>query len=214
MVETDLGEFIVQLAGEAPEHIIIAGDPQEPRRRCATCSSRSPGGRSAPSPTDLIAFARGTCGSASCRPPVGVTGVNFAVAETGTVVLVTNEGNGRMCSALPRVHIAVMGMERVVAQLSDLAVLLPLLTRSATGQKISSYVSMISGPRRDGEGDGPDEMHVVILDNGRSRVREHRATAACSTASAAAPARTSARCTARSAAPPTAGCTAARSAPS
>jgi L-lactate dehydrogenase complex protein LldF len=103
---------------------------------------------------------------------VGITGVNFAVAETGTIVLVTNEGNGRMCSSLPPVHIAVMGMERVVAELADLAVLLPLLTRSGTGQKITSYVTLLNGPRRGDEQDGPEEMHVVILDNGRSRVRQ------------------------------------------
>jgi L-lactate dehydrogenase complex protein LldF len=167
VVETDLGEFIVQVAGEAPEHIIMPAIHKS-RDLFEPLAARELGTE----PADLIAFARGYLRDRFLSAPVGVTGVNFAVAETGTVVMVTNEGNGRMCSSLPRVHIAVMGMERVVAQMSDLAVLLPLLTRSATGQKISSYVSMLSGPRRDGEQDGPDEMHVVILDNGRSQVRE------------------------------------------
>jgi L-lactate dehydrogenase complex protein LldF len=171
VVETDLGEFIVQVAGEAPEHIIMPAihkSRDQVRDLFEPLAARELGTE----PADLIAFARGYLRDRFLSAPVGVTGVNFAVAETGTVVMVTNEGNGRMCSSLPRVHIAVMGMERVVAQMSDLAVLLPLLTRSATGQKISSYVSMLSGPRREGEGDGPEEMHVVILDNGRSRVRE------------------------------------------
>ena len=171
VVETDLGEFIVQVAGEAPEHIIMPAIHKS-REQVRDLFEPLAGRPLGTEPADLIAFARGYLRERFLSAPVGVTGVNFAVAETGTVVMVTNEGNGRMCSSLPRVHIAVMGMERVVAQVSDLAVLLPLLTRSATGQKISSYVSMLSGPRRDGEGDGPDEMHVVILDNGRSRVRE------------------------------------------
>jgi L-lactate dehydrogenase complex protein LldF len=171
VVETDLGEFIVQVAGEAPEHIIMPAIHKS-REQVRDLFEPLAGRELGTDPADLINFARGHLRERFLSAPVGVTGVNFAVAETGTVVMVTNEGNGRMCSSLPRVHIAVMGMERVVAQASDLAVLLPLLTRSATGQKISSYVSMLSGPRRGDEGDGPDEMHVVILDNGRARVRE------------------------------------------
>jgi L-lactate dehydrogenase complex protein LldF len=171
VVETDLGEFIVQVAGEAPEHIIMPAIHKS-RDQVRDLFEPLAGRELGTDPAELIAFARGHLRERFLSAPVGVTGVNFAVAETGTVVMVTNEGNGRMCSSLPRVHIAIMGMERVVAQLSDLAVLLPLLTRSATGQKISSYVSMLNGPRRGAEGDGPEEMHVVILDNGRSRVRE------------------------------------------
>ena len=140
VVETDLGEFIVQVAGEAPEHIIMPAihkSRDQVRDLFEPLAGRDLGN----DPADLIAFARGYLRERFLEAPVGVTGVNFAVAETGTIVMVTNEGNGRMCSSLPRVHIAVMGMERVVASVSDLAVLLPLLTRSATGQKISSYVS-------------------------------------------------------------------------
>src|SRR4029078_9844540 len=111
-------------------------------------------------------------GSAFLAAPVGITGVNFGVAETGTVVLVENEGNGRMCSGAHCVHIAVRGRKRSVPRRADMATLLPLLIRSGTGQKITSYVSMIGGPRRGEEADGPDEPHVGILDNGRARVRE------------------------------------------
>ena len=99
---------------------------------------------------------------------VGISGANFGVAETGTIVLVTNEGNGRMCTSLPKVHISLMGIERVIPTSDDLAVLLPLVTGAGTGQLITSYVSMISGPRTAAEPDGPEAMHVVLLDNGRS----------------------------------------------
>ncbi|MER3515074.1 MAG: hypothetical protein C4310_12400, partial [Chloroflexota bacterium] len=101
---------------------------------------------------------------------LGISGVNFAVAETGTLVIVTNEGNGRLVTSLPPVHIALMGLEKVVPTWEDLAVLLALLPRSATGQKISSYVTSVTGPRRAGEADGPAELHLVILDNGRRRI--------------------------------------------
>jgi len=100
---------------------------------------------------------------------VGLSGVNFGVAETGTLALVTNEGNGRLCTTVPRVHIALMGIERLVPTLADLEVMLRLLPRSATAQKLTAYVSLLTGPRRAAEPDGPEELHVVLLDNGRSR---------------------------------------------
>jgi L-lactate dehydrogenase complex protein LldF len=101
------------------------------------------------------------------RGDIGITGVNFAAADTGTLVLVTNEGNGRFCTTWPRTHIALMPVEKVIPRLADTGVLLPLLTSHATGQPLSNYVTMLSGPRRDGEADGPDELHVVFLDNRR-----------------------------------------------
>jgi len=101
---------------------------------------------------------------------VGITGVNFAVAEAGAICLVENEGNGRLCTSLPRVHIAVMGMERVVADWAELDVMLALLARSATGQDLTVYTNILSGPRQPGEVDGPEEMHVIVLDNGRREV--------------------------------------------
>ena len=171
VVETDLGEFIVQTAGERPEHIII---PAIHKSRADVRELFEPlaGHPIGDEPAALADFARAHLRERFLRAQVGITGVNFGVAETGTVVIVENEGNGRMCSGVPKVHIAVMGMERVVPKLADLGTLLPLLIRSGTGQKITSYVSMIGGPRRGDEADGPDELHVVILDNGRSRVRE------------------------------------------
>jgi L-lactate dehydrogenase complex protein LldF len=101
---------------------------------------------------------------------MGITGVNFAVAETGTLALIENEGNGRMVTTVPPVHVALMGVEKVVARLEDVAPLARLLTRSATGQPITSYFNWLSSPRRPGELDGPEEVHLVILDNGRSRI--------------------------------------------
>jgi L-lactate dehydrogenase complex protein LldF len=113
---------------------------------------------------------------------MGITGVNFAVAETGTLALIENEGNGRMVTTVPPVHVALMGVEKVMPRLADLPPLQRLLTRSATGQAISTYFNWLSSPRRPGEKDGPEEVHVVILDNGRSRIYadpELRETLAC-----------------------------------
>ena len=170
VVETDLGEFIIQVAGEHPEHIIVPAI-HKTRGQVRELFQALAGQPLDDDPAALTAFARAHLREKFLSAPVGITGVNFGVAETGTLVLVTNEGNGRLCSGLPRVHIAVMGMERVVPRLADLATLLPLLTRSGTGQKITCYVSLINGPRRGEERDGPEELHLVILDNGRSRVR-------------------------------------------
>jgi L-lactate dehydrogenase complex protein LldF len=101
---------------------------------------------------------------------LGISGANFVVAETGTTVIITNEGNGRLCTSAPRIHIAITGMEKVIPSLQDLAVFLRLLPRSATGQRITSYVSMTTGPRRQEDEDGPEEFHLVLVDNGRSRM--------------------------------------------
>jgi L-lactate dehydrogenase complex protein LldF len=120
--------------------------------------------------TALAAFARRELRNRFAAAEVGITGANFAVAETGTVVLVSNEGNARLTTSLPRVHIAVLGMEKVIAKLADLPVFLKVLARGATGQKLSIYTSLVTGPRQPGELDGPDEFHLVILDNGRSRI--------------------------------------------
>ena len=101
---------------------------------------------------------------------MGISGANFVVAETGTLAIVSNEGNGRFCTSAPRIHVGIAGMEKVIPSLQDLAVFLRLLPRSATGQRITSYVSLISGPRREGDEDGPEEFHLVLVDNGRSRL--------------------------------------------
>jgi L-lactate dehydrogenase complex protein LldF len=101
---------------------------------------------------------------------MGISGVNFAVAETGTVVVVENEGNARLATSRPRLHVAVMGIEKVIPRLADLGVMLRLLARSSTGQRASVYVSLLTGPRRAGDPDGPDELHLVMIDNGRTRL--------------------------------------------
>jgi L-lactate dehydrogenase complex protein LldF len=169
VVETDLGEWIIQLAGETPSHI-IAPALHKNRHDVAELFSRIAGGDVSEVPAELCAFARERLREKFVRADLGITGVNFGVAESGTVITVTNEGNGRMVSSLPRTHIAIMGMERVVENWTQLDVLLALLTRAATGQPISVYVTAVTGPRRDGEVDGPDEFHLVILDNGRSKI--------------------------------------------
>ncbi len=126
--------------------------------------------RSTPELEELTKAARRQLRETFQTADVGITGANFGVCETGSIVLITNEGNGRLVSALPRVHVVLIGMERLVASLADLAVLLRVLARSATGQRLSTYTTLITGPRREGEQDGPDELHVVILDNGRSKL--------------------------------------------
>jgi L-lactate dehydrogenase complex protein LldF len=169
VVETDLGEYLLQLAGEHPVHI-IAPALEKTAADAAELLSRVEGKQLPVDHQLLLQTARAQLRETFKAADVGITGANFGVAETGTVVLVTNEGNARLVSALPRVHVAIMGMERLVADLQDLSVLLRLLARSGTGQKLSAYTTLITGLRRPGEQDGPDELHVVILDNGRSNL--------------------------------------------
>ncbi|MBI4336626.1 MAG: iron-sulfur cluster-binding protein [Chloroflexi bacterium] len=168
-VETDLGEYIIQLAGETPYHIIAPAIHKSKEQVADLFVEKLHTPRQTEIPA-LAGVARQTLREKFYRADMGITGVNLAVAETGTVVLVTNEGNGRMCTSAPRVHLALMGMEKVVPRLEDLGVFLRLLPKSATGQRISSYVTFITGPRRDDEEDGPEEFHLVVLDNGRSRI--------------------------------------------
>jgi L-lactate dehydrogenase complex protein LldF len=172
-IETDLGEYILQLAGEHPVHI-IAPAIEKTAAEVAELFSQVEG-KAVPAELErLLQAARRQLREAFLTADVGITGANFGVAETGSICLVTNEGNARLTSSLPRVHIALMGMERVVPSLADLAVLLRLLARSATGQRLTAYTTLVTGPRRAGEEDGPEELHVVVLDNGRSRLRGGR----------------------------------------
>ncbi len=127
------------------------------------------GERLAADPEVLTAAARVLLREKFLQADMGITGANFAVADTGTIVLVTNEGNGRMVTSLPRIHVAVMGLEKVVPSMTDLMVFLAILARSATGQKLSSYTTLVRGPRQPGELDGPEELHLVLMDGGRSR---------------------------------------------
>jgi L-lactate dehydrogenase complex protein LldF len=166
-VETDLGEYIIQLAHERPSHI-IAPAIHKTKGQVAELFSRELKRPGLPAdPEVLTKIAREELREKFLAADLGITGANFAVAETGTVVLVTNEGNGRMATSLPRVHIAVMGVEKVIPSMTDLAVFLAILAKSATGQKLSVYTTLVQGPRRAGELEGPDEFHLVLLDNGR-----------------------------------------------
>ena len=167
VVETDLGEFIVQLAGETPSHI-IAPVLHKNRHDVAELFAEELGVDYTTDPGELNDIARKHLRDRFLTAEMGISGVNFAVAKDGAVALVTNEGNGRISTTVPRIHVAVMGMERLVRDREDLAVMLEVLARSATGQKLSVYSNLVSGPRRAGEPDGPDQFHVVIVDNGRS----------------------------------------------
>lgn len=169
VVETDLGEFILQLAGDTPSHI-IAPVLHMTRQDIGALFSEKLGVEYTDDPTELNEIARAHLREIFLRADAGISGVNMAIAETGSVVLVTNEGNGRLTTTAPRVHIALMGMERVVSSWEDAAVVLEVLARSATGQRLSVYTSVITGPRREGDPDGPEESHVVVIDNGRSEI--------------------------------------------
>jgi len=169
VVETDFGEFIIQLAGERPSHI-VAPAIHHTRETIAAVLSTHTGQELPPVPEVLAMTGRRLLREKFLAADVGISGANFAVAETGTVVLVSNEGNARLTTACPRVHVAVMGIEKVIPRWEDLPVFLKLLARAATGQSLSIYTSILTGPRKPGEKDGPEEFHLVLLDNGRSRV--------------------------------------------
>jgi L-lactate dehydrogenase complex protein LldF len=169
VVESDLGEYIVQLAGETPSDIITPAI-HKTKEQVGELFHQKLGVPLSSDPARAAAVARAKLREVFLTADLGISGVNFGVAETGTVCLVTNEGNGRLTTTAPRLHIALMGIERLVPTLNDLSVMLQVLARSATGQKLSVYTTLLTGPRRAGEPDGPDEMHVILLDNGRSRV--------------------------------------------
>lgn len=168
-VETDLGEFIIQLAGQGPSHI-IAPAVHLKKEDIAALFREKLGVEAPDDPLELAAIARSTLRQRFLAADMGISGANFLVAETGTLVIVTNEGNGRMCTTLPKIHVAVVGIDKVVPDWDSLTVLLKLLARSASGQKLSAYTSFITGPRRSLQENGPEEFHLVMLDNGRSRV--------------------------------------------
>ena len=168
-VETDLGEYIIQLAHEWPSHI-TAPALHKTREEVGELFAEKLGIPYTNVPEELCEVARKLLRSKFLDAELGISGVNFALADTGTVVIVENEGNARLSTTMPRVHIAVMGLEKVIPGFADLSVFLRLLARSSTGQKQTSYVSLISSPRRPGELDGPEEFHLVILDNGRTEI--------------------------------------------
>lgn len=169
-LESDLGEFIIQLDGETPSHIIMPAIHKNRVQIAKLFHAKFPDIPYSENVDELTQTARRILRDKFYAAPVGLSGVNFMVAETGTLCLVENEGNGRMSTTVPKVHIAVTGIEKVVENLSDVPPLLSMLTRSATGQPITTYVNMISSPRKAGEKDGPEEVHLVLLDNGRSNI--------------------------------------------
>jgi len=170
VVETDLGEYIVQLRGERPSHILTPA-VHLTRAQVGQLFHEKLGTPYTEDIPEMVATARRVLRQVFLAADIGVSGANFGVADTGTLCLVTNEGNGRMVTTLPPVHVALMGIERLVPTLDDLALFLSLLPRSGTGQKLSSYTSLIHSPRRFEDLDGPQERHLILVDNGRSAMR-------------------------------------------
>lgn len=170
-IETDLGEYIIQLRGEHPSHIIAPAvhlnmdQVEEDFRKAHT---HLPEDRSLEEPELLLREARGVLREKFQKADIGITGANFLVAETGSSVIVTNEGNGDLTQLLPKVHIAVASIEKVVPTLEDMSQIIRVLARSASGQEMSVYTTLSTGPKRSSDPDGPEEYHVVLLDNGRS----------------------------------------------
>lgn len=177
VLETDLGEFVVQIDGDHPSHI-VAPIIHKSRRDIARLFQEKLQASDADvaDVPQMTAFARRLLREGFLKADMGISGGNFGVAETGSLCICTNEGNGRLTTTLPRVHVALMGIERIVPTLADLGIMLQVLGRSATGQKLTVYSNIITGPRRQGaetegdESDGPDHLHIVLVDNGRSRL--------------------------------------------
>ena len=172
-IETDLGEYIIQLAGTGPSHIIVPAVHLK-KEEIAQLFSEKLDINAPTDPIELARIAREILREKFLNAEMGISGGNFLVAETGTLVMVTNEGNGRMCTTMPDLHVAVVGIDKVIPDWESLTVFLKLLARSATGQKLSTYTQFITGPRR-AEGEfGPKEFHLVLLDNGRSNILKDR----------------------------------------
>ncbi len=169
VVETDLGEYIIQIAGEGPSHIIVPAIHKD-RRQVGKLFAEKLGCEYSDEPAILTGVAKKVLREEFLSAKAGISGANFAVADSGSIVIFTNEGNGRMCTTLPALHIVILSIEKIIPSLADLPTFIRLLPRSATGQIITSYLSVITGPRKSGESTGAEEMHIVLLDNGRSKL--------------------------------------------
>jgi L-lactate dehydrogenase complex protein LldF len=169
VTETDFGEFIIQVAGERPSHL-VGPALHKTAEEMAICLNERFGKKLSKDPHEMAQFARGYLRQKFAESQLGITGGNFLVAETGTVVIISNEGNARLTTSVPDIVVSIVGIEKVIPRLADLPIFLKVLARAATGQKLSIYTSMITGPRQSGEIDGPREFHLVLLDNGRSRI--------------------------------------------
>lgn len=174
-VETDLGEWIIQLAGETPSHIVVPAI-HKTKGQIADLFVEKVGIE----PTDDVAVltqtARKILRSKFAEAEIGISGVNFGVAETGTILILENEGNARLTTSLPKTHIAVMGIEKIIPKFTDLDIFLKLLPRSGTGQRLTTYQSLITGTKRNSSDEGPEEVHIVLMDNGRSAMLAHPTT--------------------------------------
>lgn len=174
-VETDLGEWIIQLAGETPSHIVVPAI-HKTKGQIAELFVEKVGIE----PTDDVAVltqtARKILRSKFAEAEIGISGVNFGVAETGTILILENEGNARLTTSLPKTHIAVMGIEKIIPKFTDLDIFLKLLPRSGTGQRLTTYQSLITGTKRNSSDEGPEEVHIVLMDNGRSAMLAHPTT--------------------------------------
>src|SRR5437763_2421935 len=174
-VETDLGEWIIQLAHETPSHIVVPAIHKS-KKQIAELFAEKIGIE----PTDDVALltstARRVLRQRFAEADAGISGVNFGVAETGTFLILENEGNARLTTSLPKMHIAVMGIEKIIPRLADLDVFLKLLPRSGTGQRLTSYQSLITGVKRNPDDEGPEEVHIILMDNGRSAMLGHPVT--------------------------------------
>jgi L-lactate dehydrogenase complex protein LldF len=168
-LETDLGEYIQQLDNEPPYHIVTPA-MHKSKEDIALLFHQKLNTAPGLSPTELTLIARENMRSKYPAAEIGITGANFIIAETGSIAITENEGNGRLCASFPKTHIVITGIEKVIPSLTDLALFWPLLATFGTGQRVTSYNSIISGPKRPEEYDGPDEMYVILLDNGRTNM--------------------------------------------
>lgn len=168
--ETDFGEYIVQLRGERPYHIVTPCMHLKRDQIADLFREKLDKNIDSDDPAYLMTVARRILRQAFFSAEMGISGANFIVADAGVIAISTNEGNGRLCTSVPRIHVVVTGIEKVVPRLEDLALFWPVLATSGTGQGITTYSTLIGGPRRAGETDGPEEFHVVLVDNGRSRL--------------------------------------------
>jgi|ERR1019366_3894861 L-lactate dehydrogenase complex protein LldF len=168
-VETDLGEYIQQLDGQPPYHIVTPA-MHKSKEDVAKLFEQKLGTRSRLSPEELTLVARRLLREKYTRAEIGITGANFIISDIGGIALTENEGNGRLCTAWPKTHIVIVGIEKVIPSLTDLGLLWPLLATYGTGQKVTVYSSIISGPKQHSEADGPEEMYVILLDNNRSTI--------------------------------------------
>jgi L-lactate dehydrogenase complex protein LldF len=174
-VETDLGEWIIQLAEETPSHIVVPAI-HKTKNQIAKVFAEKVGIKETEDVDVLTQTARNFLREKFAECEVGISGVNFGIAETGTILILENEGNIRLTTGLPKTHIALMGIEKIIPRLTDLDVFLKLLPRSGTGQKLTTYQSLITGTKRDIDAEGPEELHIVLLDNGRSKMLAHPVT--------------------------------------